>query len=89
MSNAIVANLTSNSLILPPMMNWKNMYGGPEATAYFVRETRKATWFTQCPVTLTRCNGVAEFGSEWAFPFLEPVITYWEHGYTLSHQKLL
>ncbi len=33
--------------------------------AYFVRETRKATWFTQVPVSLTRANGSANFGSEW------------------------
>ena len=44
----------------------KYMYGGPDATAYFVRETRKSTWFTQCPVTLAKSNGVPEFGSEWS-----------------------
>ena len=31
----------------------KYMYGGNDATAYFVRETRKATWFTQVPVCLS------------------------------------
>ncbi len=31
-----------------------------------VRETRKATWFTQVPVSLTRANGSANFGSEWS-----------------------
>ena len=44
----------------------KSMYGGPNALVYFVRETRKATWFTQIPVMLSKCNGVAEFGSEWS-----------------------
>jgi hypothetical protein len=42
------------------------MYGGPDATAYFVRETRKSTWFTQCPVSLSRSNGTPEFGSEFS-----------------------
>jgi hypothetical protein len=42
----------------------KYLYGGPNATAYFVRETRKATWFTQVPVVLSRCNGNAEFGTD-------------------------
>ena len=41
----------------------KYMYGGPEATAYFVRETRKSTWFTQVPVALST-NGNADFGGE-------------------------
>lgn len=44
----------------------KYMYGGDESTAYFVRETRKSTWFTQIPVALTRANGTANFGSEWS-----------------------
>lgn len=44
----------------------KHMYGGSSATAYFVRETRKATWFTQVPVVLSRCNGNAEFGTDHA-----------------------
>jgi hypothetical protein len=42
----------------------KYLYGGSSATAYFVRETRKATWFTQVPVVLSRSNGNAEFGSD-------------------------
>uniref|UniRef100_A0A6C0EK81 Major capsid protein n=1 Tax=viral metagenome TaxID=1070528 RepID=A0A6C0EK81_9ZZZZ len=42
----------------------KYMYGGSSATAYFVRETRKATWFTQVPVVLSRSNGNAEFGTD-------------------------
>lgn len=44
----------------------KYMYGGPDATAYFVRETRKATWFTQVPVVLSRAAGNAAFGQEWS-----------------------
>lgn len=44
----------------------KYMYGGPTATAYFVREIRKSTWFTQVPVTLSRNTGNAGFGQEWS-----------------------
>ena len=40
------------------------MYGGGSATAYFVRETRKSTWFTQVPVLLSQKNGTGEFGSD-------------------------
>lgn len=42
------------------------MYGGDEATAYFVRETRKATWFTQVPVCLSRASGMPDFNQEWS-----------------------
>ena len=42
----------------------KYMYGGAEATAYFVRETRKATWFTQVPVVLSRQSGTPDFGQQ-------------------------
>jgi hypothetical protein len=44
----------------------KYNYGGHKATAYFVRETRKSTWFTHVPVVLSRCNGNAEFNSDHA-----------------------
>jgi hypothetical protein len=44
----------------------KYMYGGADATAYFVRETRKSTWFTQVPVTLSRASGQPGFGQEWS-----------------------
>jgi hypothetical protein len=42
------------------------MYGGPDATAYFVRETRKSTWFTQVPVVLSRASGNPGFDTEWS-----------------------
>ena len=42
------------------------MYGGDDATAYFVRETRKATWFTQVPVCLSRSTGTPDFNQEWS-----------------------
>ena len=44
----------------------KYMYGGPDATAYFVRETRKSTWFTQVPVVLTKASGTPAFNQDWA-----------------------
>lgn len=44
----------------------KYMYGGPDSTAYFVRETRKSTWFTTVPVTLSRSAGSPGFGQEWS-----------------------
>ena len=61
------ANLTSGFIDLATYDELeKYMYGGPDATAYFVRETRKSTWFTQCPVTLSKSNGTPEFGAEWS-----------------------
>ena len=44
----------------------KYMYGGADATAYFVRETRKATWFTQIPVCLNKSGGDPKFGQSWS-----------------------
>ena len=44
----------------------KYMYGGPNATAYFVRETRKSTWFTLIPTYLSKANGSPNFGQEWS-----------------------
>ena len=67
-NNLTTCNLTSGFIDLATYDELeKYMYGGPEATAYFVRETRKATWFTQCPVTLARCNGTVQFGQECAW----------------------
>jgi hypothetical protein len=44
----------------------KYMYGGMDATAYFVRETRKSTWFTQVPVVLSRASGTPGFDTDWS-----------------------
>jgi hypothetical protein len=44
----------------------KYLYGGADATAYFVRETRKSTWFTQVPVCLSNANGYGAFGNEFS-----------------------
>jgi hypothetical protein len=61
------SNLTSGFIDLATYDELeKYMYGGPDSTAYFVRETRKSTWFTQVPVCLSRCSGQAGFGQEWS-----------------------
>ena len=61
------SNLTSGFIDLASYDELeKYMYGGSESIAYFVRETRKATWFTQVPVQLAKCEGVADFGQDWS-----------------------
>lgn len=44
----------------------KYQYGSNQAFAYFVRETRKSTWFTQIPVLLSRGAGNPGFGQDWS-----------------------
>lgn len=67
MSNFCTSNLTSGFIDLATYDELeKYMYGGGDATAYFVRETRKATWFTQVPVVLSRNAGNPEFNTEWS-----------------------
>ena len=68
MSNSIcTSNLTSGFIDLATYDELeKYMYGGPDATAYFVRQTRKATWFTQVPVCLSRASGTPGFNQEWS-----------------------
>lgn len=61
------SNLTSGFIDLATYDEQeKYMYGGDDATAYFVRETRKATWFTQVPVCLSRASGQADFNQDWS-----------------------
>lgn len=61
------SNLTSGFIDLATYDELeKYMYGGNDATSYFVRQTRKATWFTQVPVVLSRGSGSPTFGSEWS-----------------------
>ena len=61
------SNLTSGFIDLASYDELeKYMYGGSDSIAYFVRETRKATWFTQVPVQLAKCEGVADFGQDWS-----------------------
>jgi hypothetical protein len=67
MSSASVctSNITSGFIDLATYDELeKYLYGGPSATAYFVRETRKATWFTLVPVVLSRANGTGDFGQD-------------------------
>lgn len=41
----------------------KYNYGGESAVTYFVRETRRSTWFTHVPVQLQHSNATPEFGA--------------------------
>lgn len=67
MSSIATSNLTSGFIDLATFDELeKYMYGGPDATAYFVRETRKATWFTQVPVVLSRASGQPQFNQDWS-----------------------
>ena len=63
MSSISTSNVTSGFIDLATFDEIeKYLYGGHDATAYFVRETRKATWFTQVPVVLSRAAGSPAFG---------------------------
>ena len=67
MASISTSNVTSGFIDLATFDEIeKYLYGGPDATAYFVRETRKSTWFTQVPVVLSRASGAPAFGQEWA-----------------------
>jgi hypothetical protein len=67
MSSLCSSNVTSGFIDLATFDEIeKYMYGGGDATAYFVRETRKATWFTQVPVVLSRAAGQPAFGQEFS-----------------------
>ena len=61
------SNLTSGFIDLATFDEIERyLYGTLEATAYFVRETRKSTWFTQVPVVLSNSSGSAGFGQDWS-----------------------
>ena len=68
MSTSICSsNLTSGFIDLATYDEQeKYLYGGPDAVAYFVREIRKATWFTQVPVCLSSRSGQPGFGQQWS-----------------------
>lgn len=68
MSSGITcSNLTSGFIDLATYDEQeKYMYGGRDALAYFVREIRKSTWFTQVPVCLSKGNGTPQFDQEWS-----------------------
>lgn len=67
MSSICTSNVTSGFIDLATFDEIeKYMYGGQDATAYFVRETRKSTWFTMVPVVLSRAAGQPAFGQEWS-----------------------
>jgi hypothetical protein len=67
MTSLITSNVTSGFIDLATFDELeKYMYGSADATAYFVRQTRKSTWFTQVPVVLSRASGQADFGNDWS-----------------------
>src|ERR1700677_3963594 len=67
MASICTSNVTSGFIDLATFDELeKYMYGGPDATAYFVRETRKATWFTMVLVVLSRASGNPAFNTEWS-----------------------
>jgi hypothetical protein len=68
MSTAMASsNLTSGFVDLATFDEQeKYYYGGTKATTYFVRKTRKSTWFTQVPVCLSKSSGNPAFGQEWS-----------------------
>lgn len=67
MASICTSNVTSGFIDLATFDELeKYMYGCPEATAYFVRETRKSTWFTQVPVALSRASGNPAFGQDFS-----------------------
>lgn len=67
MSTLSSSNLTSGFIDLATYDETeKYLYGGSESTAYFVRETKKATWFSQVPVVLSRAAGNPALGQDWS-----------------------
>jgi hypothetical protein len=57
-------NLTSSFIDLATFDELeKYLYGGSKAITYFVRKTRKSSWFSQVPVALSQCSGNADFGA--------------------------
>lgn len=43
----------------------KYLYGIEEALTYFVAQHRKSTWFSLCPIMLSKTVGQADWGQEW------------------------
>lgn len=67
MSSISSSNITSGFIDLATFDELeKHMYGGNDATVYFVRDTKRATWFTQVPVVLSRSSGTPDFGQDWS-----------------------
>lgn len=61
------SNLTSGFIDIATASELeKFIYSGPDAIAYFVRATKKSTWFTQVPVCLSRACGIPQFGADWS-----------------------
>ena len=56
----------------------KYLYNGPTAITYFVKCVRKATWFSQVPVTLTSLGATPDFNTEasWQISRAGDYLTY-------------
>lgn len=62
-----MSNLTSGFIDLATFDDIEAMlYGGDKAVTYFIRQTKKSSWFTQVPVVLSNVNGTADFGQNWS-----------------------
>lgn len=67
MSNTTGSTITSGFIDLATFDEIeKYMYGGADATAYFVMAHKTSTWFTLCPTVLTTNSGSAQFGADWS-----------------------
>lgn len=67
MATLCSSNLTSGFIDLATYDEAeKYLYGGPDSVAYFVRDIRKSTWFTQVPVCLSKSSGTPGFGQQWS-----------------------
>jgi hypothetical protein len=42
------------------------LYSGLGAVTYFIRQSRKSSWFSQVPVILSNASGTADFGNTWS-----------------------
>lgn len=67
MSTQNSSNATAGFIDLATLDHMENfMYGTGNATAWFVKQTRKSTWFTLVPVVLSKCSGEPNFGNDWS-----------------------
>jgi hypothetical protein len=42
------------------------LYSGLGAVTYFIRQSKKSSWFSQVPVILSNASGTADFGNTWS-----------------------
>ena len=62
-----MSNLSSGFIDLATYDDLESfLYAGPTAITYFIRQTKKSSWFTQVPVVLTNSSGTPDFGASWS-----------------------